>query len=43
MVKMDMPKIGEYTIIKALGYRKFGLVYLVESNVDRKSYDIKTI
>ncbi len=40
---MDMPKIGEYTIIKTLGNGKFGIVYLVESIVDRQPFAIKTI
>ncbi len=40
---MDMPKIGEYTIIKKLGKGKFGIVYLVESIGDRQNFAIKTI
>ncbi len=41
--KMDMPKIGEYTIIKTLGSGKFGIVYLVETTVDKQAFAIKTI
>ena len=37
-----MPKILDYTIIKQLGFGKFGIVYLVESS-DKNPYAIKII